>query len=228
MPFEFTTKKSKRTHNISIKITSTGEVILTYPYWANESRAVEFLHQNSGRIYSEIQKKKAKIKTYNFDSLEKIQYLGEELTLYIVEKDRQSFKSIVSGSELVVQVPFGEKSNKKKIKESITKELKKQFRQIVEEGVEEYNKFYNFKYNRIAIKDNRTNWGSCSSKGNLNFNWKLIFAPLEVIDYVIVHELCHLKEHNHSSRFWNLVSEKMPNHKQYRKWLKENGGGLIL
>jgi predicted metal-dependent hydrolase len=148
--------------------------------------------------------------------------------LYIAEKSRSSFKAQVSGSELVVFVPQGHKENKKEIKKAISTEFKKQFRAIVEEGVEEYNKFYNFKYNRIAIKNNKTNWGSCSSMGNLNFNWKLIFAPLKIIDYVIVHEICHLKEHNHSQAFWDLVSKQAPDHKLSRKWLKQNGGGLIL
>ncbi|MBU0727650.1 M48 family metallopeptidase, partial [Patescibacteria group bacterium] len=65
-------------------------------------------------------------------------------------------------------------------------------------------------------------WGSCSDRKNLNFNWKLIMAPIEIIDYVVVHEMCHLKQMNHSSKFWNLVAEKMPDYKELRKWLKDN------
>jgi predicted metal-dependent hydrolase len=228
MPFDYTIKKSKRARNISIRITTQNEVILTYPHWGSETQAIKFLQQNQENILSRISKNKVNTKKFDFTNLEKIHYLGEELTLYVVEKSRSTFKATVSGSELVVLVPDGEKNNKALIRKAIHSEFKKQFRQIVEEGVEEYNKFYNFEYNRIAIKDNRTNWGSCSTKGNLNFNWKLIFAPLEVIDYVIVHELCHLKEHNHSKHFWDLVAEQIPNHKLYRKWLKENGNGLIL
>ena len=82
-------------------------------------------------------------------------------------------------------------------------------------------------YGRITIRSQRTRWGSCSPKGNLNFNCLLMLCPEEVRDYVVVHELCHRKELNHSSRFWNEVARVMPDYAQHRKWLKENGGSLI-
>lgn len=75
-------------------------------------------------------------------------------------------------------------------------------------------------YGRVAIRDQRSRWGSCSSKHNLNFNWKLIMAPPEVLDYVVIHELCHLHEFNHSDRFWRLVSAQMPEYEVWKKWLK--------
>lgn len=83
-------------------------------------------------------------------------------------------------------------------------------------------------YGNISIRDQKTRWGSCSSKGNLSFNWRLILAPPNVLDYVVVHELCHRIEMNHSPRFWALVESVMPDYKQYRKWLKENGTKLTL
>lgn len=85
-----------------------------------------------------------------------------------------------------------------------------------------------FEYNNIAIRDQSTRWGSCSSKKNLNFNWRLIFAPEDILDYVIVHELCHLKEMNHSKKFWDLVGSIAPNYKQNRLWLRENGSKLRI
>ena len=77
--------------------------------------------------------------------------------------------------------------------------------------------------NNIRFKNNQSNWGSCSSKRNLNFSTRLLFATPEAIDYVIVHELAHLKEMNHSSRFWKIVSAVLPNYKEQEKWLKANG-----
>lgn len=81
-------------------------------------------------------------------------------------------------------------------------------------------------YGRITIRNQRTRWGSCSSKGNLNFNWRLIFAPEEVVDYIVVHELAHRKEMNHSRAFYNVVASVLPDYKVREKWLKENGEKL--
>ncbi len=81
----------------------------------------------------------------------------------------------------------------------------------------------NLKFNRIFIRSQRTRWGSCSSKRNISLNWRLIKTPKEVIDYVILHELTHLKEMNHSKDFWNNLESKIPNYKELRLWLKRHG-----
>ena len=82
-------------------------------------------------------------------------------------------------------------------------------------------------WGRITIRSQRSRWGSCSGKGNLNFNCLLMLAPPEVLDYVVVHELCHRKEMNHSARFWADVERVLPDYRIHKKWLKENGGTLI-
>ena len=78
----------------------------------------------------------------------------------------------------------------------------------------------------MTVRDQRSRWGSCSSKHNLNFNWKLILAPPQALDYVVVHELCHLHEFNHSLRFWRLVESQMPDYEAWKKWLKIHGSEL--
>ncbi len=83
-------------------------------------------------------------------------------------------------------------------------------------------------YGRITIRNQKTRWGSCSGKGNMNFNCLLMLTPDEVQDYVVIHELCHRKEMNHSPKFWAEVAKFMPDYKQKRKWLKENGEGIML
>jgi predicted metal-dependent hydrolase len=80
---------------------------------------------------------------------------------------------------------------------------------------------------RVAIRDQRTRWGSCSPRGTLSFNWRLAIAPFEVLDYVVVHELCHLREPNHSSRFWDLVTARRPGWRQQREWLRDYGPELL-
>ena len=80
---------------------------------------------------------------------------------------------------------------------------------------------------KIQIRDQRTRWGSCSANGNLSFNWRLVLAPIEVLDYVVVHEVCHLREANHSRRFWRLVESRRPNWRDRKLWLDEHGPELL-
>lgn len=99
--------------------------------------------------------------------------------------------------------------------------------QDIPQRVRKYAAIIGVTVGRITIRNQKTRWGSCSSKGNLNFNCLLMLCPEEIRDYVVVHELCHRKELNHSPRFWNEVARVMPDYAQHRKWLKENGGSLI-
>ncbi len=82
-------------------------------------------------------------------------------------------------------------------------------------------------YKRIEIRDQRTRWGSCSTRGTLSFNWRLVLAPYDVLDYVVVHELCHLREPNHSHRFWRLVETRRPAWREHRDWLHVHGPELL-
>lgn len=107
-------------------------------------------------------------------------------------------------------------------------QYKEAARRLIERRLPELNQLYQFDYKRVAIKDNRTNWGSCSKAGNLNFNYKLVLLPDHLADYVIVHELCHLKEMNHSIRFWNLVAQGCPNWKRCRTELKKTAIQALL
>ena len=105
--------------------------------------------------------------------------------------------------------------------------LKKRAKIAFRERVGYYAPLVGVSYGQITIRSQKTRWGSCSSKGNLNFNCLLLLAPPEVLDYVVVHELCHRKEMNHSPRFWAEVARVMPDYKVRRKWLKDNGNGLM-
>ena len=93
-------------------------------------------------------------------------------------------------------------------------------RRLALSRLEYFNEFYNFKYGTIRIKAQTTRWGSCSSKGNLNFNYKMALLPPHLVDYLVVHELCHLGEFNHSQNFWDLVEKTIPNYLELRAELK--------
>src|SRR5574344_1521021 len=109
-----------------------------------------------------------------------------------------------------------------------------EIRQLADEAVdyipkrvEYYAKVIGVTYGRITIRNQKTRWGSCSSKGNLNFNCLLMLAPSEVLDYVVVHELCHRKEMNHSKAFWIEVEKVFPDYRDMVKWLKEEGSQIM-
>ncbi len=109
------------------------------------------------------------------------------------------------------------KNNKKAFEEN-----KEVAYKIAIERLEHFNKFYKLKWNNITIKNTKTRWGSCSRKGNLNFNYKIALLSPKLRDYIIVHELCHLGEFNHSQKFWTLVSKTIPNYLELKKELKIN------
>ena len=91
-----------------------------------------------------------------------------------------------------------------------------------------FQQFTGGTYNRITIRDQKTRWGSCSAKGTLSFNWRLMLAPPAILDYVVVHELCHLTHMNHSPAFWQAVEAVCPDYRDSRRWLKEHGQELVL
>ena len=114
-----------------------------------------------------------------------------------------------------------------KLTDDDIKELTQKALKVIPERVKYYAEFIGVNYGRITIRRQKTRWGSCSSKGNLNFNCLLMLTPPEVIDYVVVHELCHRKEMNHSKNFWNEVEKILPNYKSQVKWLKNEGSSIM-
>jgi hypothetical protein len=149
-------------------------------------------------------------------SLQQCLYLGKFYPLKLIPGpiDTISF----NGIELTISY-----SAEEKIKLTLSSWYKQRFIDIAKPRVNYYANKYNLAINRVNVKAQKTLWGSCSSNNNINLNYQLIMAPLEVIDYVIVHELVHTLHKNHSPRFWQKVSSIMPKYKASKNWLKENG-----
>jgi len=150
---------------------------------------------------------------------------GEEFRLSIIVEDRQSHTAKIKGKviEIKLSIHDNERHTQKAIKHLLSRVLSHRYLPVISKRVHELNdKYFGKTINNIKLKYTTSNWGSCSSMGNINLSSRLLFAPQEVIDYVIIHELAHTYEMNHSARFWKLVSDAMPDYKSKERWLKEN------
>ena len=107
------------------------------------------------------------------------------------------------------------------------KELRERAKSVLAQRTAYFARQVGVTYGRITVRDQKTRWGSCSQTGNLNFNFRLILAPSEVLDYVVVHELCHRRQMNHSTQFWQEVAQVLPDYRKRKAWLTENGWRLM-
>ena len=107
------------------------------------------------------------------------------------------------------------------------KELRERAKSVLAQRTAYFARQIGVTYGKITVRDQKTRWGSCSQTGNLNFNFRLILAPSEVLDYVVVHELCHRRQMNHSTQFWQEVAQVLPDYRKRKAWLTENGWRLM-
>ena len=169
----------------------------------------------------------------------------------LIRSDRKSIAPEIRGNKLIVRAPIqatneeinscmlqhksriekhlakAQAANVKKLSMDEIRQPADRALRIIPERVRHYAPPVGVTYGRITIRNRRTKWGSCSAKGNLNFNCLLVLAPPEVLDSVVVHELCHRKEMNHSDRFYAEVLRVFPEYHKWDKWLKENGSMLM-
>ncbi len=140
----------------------------------------------------------------------------EELQIepFLVQKASWILKHLQKRATLLQKTPI-------RVSKQEYFKLKTDAIQLLTEQVGFFNRFYKFTYNKISVRNQKTIWGSCTRSGNLQFNYKLILLPRKYLNYVVVHELCHLQEHNHSPKFWTLVSKMIPDHKLIRKELRK-------
>jgi predicted metal-dependent hydrolase len=172
--------------------------------------------------------KKAKYDEYRknapdrtFEEGEQFPYLGEtkEVRVASVRKRETTEDKILLPEEDV---------EPKGIKDTLKQFYRERAQSFFEEKVEEYAEEMDVEYESVSVRNQRTRWGSCSAKKNLSFNWRLVMAPEDVAEYVVVHELAHLKEKNHTKTFWRIVREHMPEYKQKAEWLEENSTELVF
>jgi len=207
---EVGTRYSNKTKRTKIKISYTGEAELVIPQRVGITKAKEFLLTNLAWVVRKIEATKNVKAPHN-----QIPIFGEPHEIEHTESDDNLFVRSSDG-KIFVSCPHAMQ------KQMITEYLKDVCSCEIKRLVKEISKDHRFHVNKIQIKDHKSKWGSCSSKQNLSFNWKLVFAPHHVVRYLVVHELCHLKEMNHSKRFWNLVGKVDPSYAASRLWLRKN------
>ena len=151
-----------------------------------------------------------------------IPYLGRELKLVAQQNQDSEDSAVLERNKLIISL--GNKNNGLDL--VLEQWYRMQAAQLIREKADKLSAEFGLTYNRLTVRGQKSRWGSCSRKGNLSFNWKLMMTPEPVIDYVIIHELLHLKEMNHTKKFWRLVTEHCPHWRERRKWLKEHEAEL--
>jgi predicted metal-dependent hydrolase len=212
--------RSKR-KTLSLIVETDGTLTVRAPTRMKAADIRGFIEAKAGWI----KRKQASVRK---DALVPRQYLDGETFLYL---GKEVPLRLVPGGKpaLVMDRVFKLTKPARPRAESVFEAwYKKQARAVLTGRVEFFARKYGFEVEKIRISSARTRWGSCSAKKTLSFTWRLVMAPIEVIDYVVVHELCHLRELNHSPHFWAQVEAILPNYKYQRKWLKHNGVKLSL
>lgn len=213
------TKSNRRT--ILIKIAPDGGLIIRAPHGVSQETINKAIADSAGWIEKQsprVVRQAEKYKTFEGMDGEILYYLGNRITVM------NSAVKRVTLEENVLFVPASgdgkalvERWYKKSAKEYLTLQVEEI---IKETGLARYTK--------LSLSSARTKWGSCNSKGEIRLSYRLIMLPKPVIDYVIVHELCHIKHCDHSKNFWSLVEASMPEYKRYKQWLKDNNGIIRL
>jgi len=166
-----------------------------------------------------------KLSENNFDLF--IPYLGQNLVIKLEIVPFGASRVSLTNESLKLCLPASTENIEATARDRIVSWLKSQARKTLCSEIETQRQLYGFSYKSISLKDTRSRWGSCSQRGNLNFNWRLIMAPESVLRYVVIHETAHFEHMNHSSNFWNLVEQRCPTFQKEKSWLKNHGASLI-
>lgn len=226
----YTLKRSSR-KSIGIALDKAGNITVTAPQGVTEAYIGQVLVNKGPWLLSKLAELKAQNTTPHSPRLyaegESFFYLGRSYSLRQI-CDPYLKSPVVRMGEGCLEAYSAAFTSPLELREALKKWYVEQFCTVLQERVLLYAKQAGVSPGRITVREQKTRWGSCSSRGNLNFNWKLVMAPLEILDYVVIHELCHMKELNHSAAFWSQVQKQCPHYKSHRKWLREKGHTLSL
>lgn len=224
--FEVVILRTNRRKSASIKV-KESYITVTVPKWARLSDIELLIAKKSDWIKKQLLRQSAAIALSQRDYTEgeKLYYRGRQLTLSLQNNSEESIS--IKGEQLIISTIKGKQATQS-TKELISNHFKELANQELVERTERFAKMIGTTYTAIRVKQYKSRWGSCSNQGLISYNWRIIIAPDPVIDYIVIHELCHLIEHNHSPRFWSLVGQFSPNYKEQRNWLRKKGLLLVI
>ena len=213
--------RSKR-KTLALIVKPDGSVVVRAPLRVSERRVREFVEKNRPWIEKNQAKALAAPVRPSRQYLpgELFPYLGAAYPLEIVEGQREPLR--LDGAFRLAA------SQRTDAPTAFERWYREQARQILTARLEFFAHQYDFHYQGIRITSARTRWGSCSASGSLSFSWRLIQAPQDAVDYVVVHELVHTAIHNHSKQFWRRVAAILPTYREHRQWLREHGRELLM
>lgn len=219
-PYHFV--RSKRAKYLRLKLSHTGELSVVVPQGISLKRASSFVESQVNWLESKLpQLQLSEHNEYSKPDVLDLQYLGESWSIeYFPDESADSIRLNPDTSSRQLTC-VGSVDDKELLKKTIGLWLKSKAESVIPQRLSELAEIHGFHYRRVTIRGQKTRWGSCSSQKNINLNYKLLFLPAPMVDYVLIHELCHTLEMNHSKRFWELVADCDPNFKQHDKSLND-------
>lgn len=215
---ELIVRRNSRAKNIGIRVDHSMRVILTVPRASLKNEALKFLDKNHkwlSKVLKEYQSE-SEVTANNIREGMIVSVMGRPYGVVRFKTMRTYYKFDEATRTLYLRKDDNEKESLKRFYVSLAKKC-------FEQKCIFYADLLGLRFEKIAVRDQSSRWGSCSAKKTLSFSWRVILAPEEVVNYLVLHEICHLKHMNHSKRYWDLVNSVMTNHKKYDKWLKDNG-----
>lgn len=230
--FAYEIRRSKRlSSSTTISIKPDGRVIVSAPSWVPKFVINNFVNEKRSWIIDRLNKLKTDSKLSDLSSGKELLFFGQKIQLEIF-KDISHIRTVFDliDGKFVVKVSSLHSDDQLQIevKTAMERWYVQQGIAVITEKVNRFSAVIGVDYSKITIKKVSSIWGSCSYKNNLSFNRKLIMAPHDIVDYVVIHEVCHMVHRNHSSRFWGLVCKLDPNYRQHRHWLKTNSHILSI
>lgn len=227
IPYE--ERRSKRAVRITIRV-HPDKVTVSVPSRLSSARVQELLKSKHSWILKNWLIEQEKMGEESLQDGSTVPFLGINHSLIVQTHSRKRIVVELKDKSIYVQLPeiVPEAERSEQVRMCLLKWYRAQAARVFQERLEFFSRRMGVKYKEFRIKELKSKWGSCSSKGNINLNWKLALAPLNVLDYVVVHELAHLVHLNHSKDFWQLVERYFPDFKACKKWLRDNGQKLQI